>query len=221
MKTRTAERRVLPSQALLSCPVIAVLRAGGATDYAPVVETLAEAGIRSIELTLSTPGTLDCFDKLRSSIPDDTEIGVGTVTSVVQALAAIEAGADFLVTPVTDPAIVEASAAATVPIYPGGLTPTELHAGWAAGATAVKLFPASTVGPAYIGQLNGPFPGMHIVPSGGIEIDHIGSWMAAGALAVSLGGPLIGDAFKGGSLNALKERASRAVEISLEGRAQP
>lgn len=220
MKTRTAVRRVLPSQALLSCPVVAVLRAGGASDYAPVVETLGAAGIRSIELTLSTPGTLDSFDRLRSSIPDEIEIGVGTVTSVVQALAAIEAGADFLVTPVTDAAIVEASAAAGVPIYPGGLSPTELHTGWAAGASAVKIFPASTVGPGYIGQLKGPFPGMQVVPSGGIEIEHIGSWMAAGALAVSLGGPLIGDAFKGGSLAALKVRASRAVQLSLEGRVQ-
>ncbi|MFJ5962130.1 bifunctional 4-hydroxy-2-oxoglutarate aldolase/2-dehydro-3-deoxy-phosphogluconate aldolase [Pseudarthrobacter oxydans] len=220
MNTRTAERRVPPSQALLSCPVVAVLRAGAAADYAPVVETLGEAGIRSIELTLSTPGTLEGFNKLRSTIPDEIEIGVGTVTSMVQALAAIEAGADFLVTPVTDTAIVEACAAAGVPVYPGGLTPTELHAGWAAGATAVKLFPASTVGPGYIGQLKGPFPGIQVVPSGGIGIEDIGSWMAAGALAVSLGGPLIGDAFKGGSLTALKERATSAVEAALEGRVQ-
>jgi 2-dehydro-3-deoxyphosphogluconate aldolase/(4S)-4-hydroxy-2-oxoglutarate aldolase len=184
------------------------------------VETLGEAGIHSIELTLSTPGTIEGFKKLRSAVPDDIDIGVGTVTSVVHALAALEAGADFLVTPVTDTAIVEACAAAGVPVYPGGLTPTELHASWAVGATAVKLFPASTVGPSYIRQLKGPFPGIQVVPSGGIGIEDIGRWMAAGALAVSLGGPLIGDAFTGGSLAALKERATRAVEAALERRVQ-
>ncbi|YCK79982.1 bifunctional 4-hydroxy-2-oxoglutarate aldolase/2-dehydro-3-deoxy-phosphogluconate aldolase (plasmid) [Arthrobacter sp. D3-18] len=205
----------------MDCPVIAVLRACHARDYVPVVAALGEAGIRSIELTLSTPGTLETFEALRAATDDAVEIGVGTVTSTVQTIAAIEAGADFLVTPVTDTAIVEAAVAAKIPIYPGGLTPTELHAGWAAGATAVKVFPAATVGPGYISQLQGPFPGIQVVPSGGIGIDDIGSWMKAGAVAVSLGGPLIGDAFKGGSLAALKDRARTAVQAALENQVKP
>lgn len=216
MKTPTAARRIHPSAALLSSPVIAVLRAGRAVDYAPVVATLAQAGIRSIEVTLSTPGTLDHLERLRSSIPNEIEIGVGTVTNVVEAIAAIEAGADFLVTPVMDTLIIEASAAAGIPVYPGGLTPTELHAGWSAGATAVKVFPATVVGPDYVSQLRGPFPNIEVIPSGGVGIDEITAWMKAGALAVSLGGPLIGDAFHGGSMVSLRDRAERALELALE-----
>jgi 2-dehydro-3-deoxyphosphogluconate aldolase/(4S)-4-hydroxy-2-oxoglutarate aldolase len=119
-----------------------------------------------------------------------------------------------------DTAIIEASVAAGIPVYPGGLTPTELHAGWSAGATAVKIFPATVVGPDYVSQLRGPFPNIEIVPSGGVGIDEITPWMRAGALAVSLGGPLIGDAFNGGSMVSLRDRAERALELALESQAR-
>lgn len=220
MRTFAAPKRIAPQANLLQSPVIAVLRAGHATDYAPVVETLAGAGVSSIELTLSTPGTLDHLQKLQANLPDGVEIGVGTVTDIIQAIAAIEAGASFLVTPVTDAALVESAAASGVPVYPGGLTPTELHAGWTAGATAVKVFPASIVGPGYISHLRGPFPDIQVIPSGGLNLDDIPGWLDAGALAVSLGGPLIGDAFQGGSLVALRDRARRAIQLAQEGRGQ-
>jgi 2-dehydro-3-deoxyphosphogluconate aldolase/(4S)-4-hydroxy-2-oxoglutarate aldolase len=116
-------------------------------------------------------------------------------------------GADYLVTPITDREIVQAAVQRGKPVFPGGLTPTELHQGWSLGCTAVKLFPASTVGPGYISQLRGPFPDIVVVPSGGIAIEDVPAWIRAGALAVSRGGPLIGDAFKGGDLALLTERA--------------
>jgi 2-dehydro-3-deoxyphosphogluconate aldolase/(4S)-4-hydroxy-2-oxoglutarate aldolase len=218
MRTFAARKRTEPPATLLQSPLIAVLRTSHAKDYAPVVETLAGAGVSSIELTLSTPGTLDHLQKLQANLPDGIKIGIGTVTDIVQAIAAIEAGASFLVTPVTDTAIVESAAASGVPVYPGGFTPTELCAGWTAGATAVKIFPASVVGPEYISHLRGPFPDIQIVPSGGLGLDDIPRWMGAGALAVSLGGPLIGDAFQGGSLVALRDRAERALELAREGK---
>jgi 2-dehydro-3-deoxyphosphogluconate aldolase/(4S)-4-hydroxy-2-oxoglutarate aldolase len=107
----------------------------------------------------------------------------------------------------------DAAVARGIPIIPGGLTPTELHAGWSAGAAAVKVFPASTVGSDYIGQLHGPFPEMQLIPSGGISIQDAPKWISAGALAVSLGGPLIGDAFAGGSLTQLTQRARLVTEL--------
>ncbi|WP_423919475.1 bifunctional 4-hydroxy-2-oxoglutarate aldolase/2-dehydro-3-deoxy-phosphogluconate aldolase [Frigoribacterium sp. 2-23] len=199
--------RTDPSQILIDTGVVAVLRAPHARDYAPVIEALAEGGVRSIELTLSTPGTFDELPELRRRFDDAIEIGVGTVTSVVQAQTAIDLGADYLVTPITVADLIDVAVSGGVPIYPGGLTPTELFAGWARGATAVKLFPASTVGPGYLGQLSGPFPDLEVVPSGGISIDDVDGWISAGALAVSLGGPLLQDAFRGGSARALEERA--------------
>jgi 2-dehydro-3-deoxyphosphogluconate aldolase/(4S)-4-hydroxy-2-oxoglutarate aldolase len=88
-----------------------------------------------------------------------------------------------------------------------------MHTAWSLGATAVKLFPASVVGPGYIGQLRGPFPDLPVIPSGGVSIQDAPTWIRAGALAVSLGGPLLGDAFKGGDLAALTERAAEVTRL--------
>jgi 2-dehydro-3-deoxyphosphogluconate aldolase / (4S)-4-hydroxy-2-oxoglutarate aldolase len=98
-------------------------------------------------------------------------------------------------------------------VVPGGLTPTEVAAAWAAGATAVKVFPVSAVGgPAYVKAVRAPLPEVPLVPTGGIGVDDIGAYLAAGAAAVGLGSPLLGDAGEpGGDLDALADRARRAV----------
>ncbi len=204
--------RASASPTLLRTRAIAVLRAPHAREYAPVVEALATGGVLSVELTLSTPGVVEELPALLERFGDTVEFGVGTVTTPDEVEAVVDAGAAYIVTPITVPAIIRSAVARGVPVYPGGLTPTELFAGWALGATAVKVFPASQVGPGYIADLRGPFPGIQVVPSGGVGIQDIGSWIRAGALAVSLGGPLIGDAFKGGDLGALTDRAQRVRE---------
>lgn len=209
-------RRPAPSAILQANPVVAVLRAGHAREYAPVIAALADGGVRSIELTLSTAGVFELLPGLIRDFGDQIEIGVGTVTAEAEASEALDAGARFLVTPVTDTAIVRAAAERDIPVFPGGLTPTELFTGWRAGATAVKVFPASTVGVGYIAQLRGPFPDLAVIPSGGVEIEDAPGWIRAGAMAVSLGGPLIGDAFKGGDLAALTRRAGRVSRLVAE-----
>lgn len=200
--------RPAPSDILLKTRIVAVLRATHAREYSPVIQALLDGGVRSIELTLSTAGVFEELPLLRAHFGDSIEIGVGTVTTVAQAVAAMDAGADYLVTPITEPEVIKAAVHRGVPVFPGGLTPTELHRGWSLGSTAVKLFPASVVGPPYISQLRGPFPDLEVVPSGGIAIEDAPLWIRAGALAVSMGGPLIGDAFKGGSLTELTQRAA-------------
>lgn len=205
--------RSAPSELLRRTPIIAVLRARDAADYAPVIDVLLEHGVRSVELTLSTPGTFEHLSALVAGDAGEKEIGVGTITTVEEAQRAIDAGAHYLVTPVLDAAIIAVAVRAGVPIYPGGFTPTELFAGWRAGATAVKIFPAQTVGPQFGTHLRGPFPDLEFVPSGGISLDDVPAWLEAGALAVSLGGPLVGDALKGGSLDALAERVRRIVAL--------
>jgi len=203
-----------PLSAILQAnPVVAVLRASHAREYAPVIDALVKGGVRSIELTLSTDGVFDLLPEIKRQFGADAEIGVGTVTSGELAKRALDGGADYLVTPAMLIDVVRAAVEADVPVFPGGLTPTELLAGMQAGATAVKLFPASTVGPGYLGQLQGPFPNMRVIPSGGIGIDDAADWIAAGALAVSLGGPLIRDAFSGGDLAALTTRARQLSSL--------
>lgn len=211
--------RAPASQILLHTGAIAVLRAPHANAYAPIVEALVTGGILSIELTLSTPGVFEELPLLQERFGDTAEFGVGTVTTVDEAVWAIEAGATYLVTPVTDKAIIAAAVERGVAIYPGGLTPTELFNGWSSGATAVKVFPASVVGADYVSMLRGPFPDIQVVPSGGVDIDQAAAWVKAGALAVSLGGPLLGDAFKGGDLRQLTDRATRLRNVIDEAKA--
>lgn len=216
------QERPAPSSMLLRNPVVAVLRARHADEYAPVISALAEGGVRSIELTLSTAGVFDLLPALIRDFGDEVEIGVGTITTTAEAERALDTGARFLVTPVTDNEIVRSAVARSVPVFPGGLTPTELLRGWRSGATAVKIFPASSVGPGYISQLRGPFPEIQVIPSGGVGIDDAPAWISAGAMAVSLGGPLLGDAFRGGDLGQLRARAaevSRLVAAALHTRA--
>ena len=205
-----------PSALLRETRAVAVLRASHSSDYAPVIEALQHGGGLSIELTLSTPGVWEEREELPllcEQFGDSLEIGVGTVTEATEAEIALDLGAAYIVTPVTDPGIVTACVSRGVPVYPGGLTPTELHTGWKLGATAVKIFPASTVGAGYVSQLRGPFPDIQVIPSGGVNIEDVPSWIKAGALAVSLGGPLLGDAFKGGDLQELTARAKLVREL--------
>ena len=207
------DRPSLPERTAASRLVV-VIRGERAEQYAPVLETLAGAGIRSVELTLSTPGTLEELPALLEGFGDRMDIGIGTVTDPADLVTAAERGAHYIVTPITRADILEAAATAGIPLVPGGLTPSELHAGWAAGAAAVKVFPASVVGPGYVKDLRGPFPGIKVIPSGGVDLEAAGAWLRAGAEAVSVGGPLLGDALMGGSLDALAERAAQFVGVT-------
>ncbi|MDN5601521.1 MAG: bifunctional 4-hydroxy-2-oxoglutarate aldolase/2-dehydro-3-deoxy-phosphogluconate aldolase [Dermabacteraceae bacterium] len=194
--------------------LIVVIRGERAAQYAPVLDTLASAGIRSVELTLSTPGTLEELPALLAQFGERMDIGIGTVTDPADLRTAAEHGAHYIVTPITRTDLLDAAAGAGIAIVPGGLTPSELHAGWSAGAAAVKVFPASVVGPGYVKDLRGPFPGIRVIPSGGVDLEAAAAWLQAGAEAVSVGGPLVGDALKGGSLEALAERAAQFVGIT-------
>lgn len=205
--------RVALPQHTVDSRLVVVARAQRAEDYDAVLAVLIDAGIRSVELTLTTPGTFDRMPHLLAQYGAVADLGIGTVTSASDLARAADAGASYLVTPITSPAFVAQATDAGVPIVPGGLTPTELYASWSAGASAVKIFPAGQVGPGYLKDLRGPFPDLVAVPSGGVDLAGASAWLAAGALAVSVGGPLLGDAFAGGDLVALRDRAQAFVEV--------
>ncbi|WP_223623555.1 bifunctional 4-hydroxy-2-oxoglutarate aldolase/2-dehydro-3-deoxy-phosphogluconate aldolase [Microbacterium sp. EST19A] len=205
--------RVALPQRTVDSRLIVVARAQRAEDYDAVLDVLIDAGIRSLELTLTTPGTFDRMPHLLAQYGDVVDLGVGTVTNAADLARAVEAGASYLVTPITSAAFVRQATDAGAAIVPGGLTPTELFASWSAGASAVKIFPAGQVGPAYLKDLRGPFPDLVAVPSGGVDLDGASAWLTADAVAVSVGGPLLGDAFAGGDLVALRDRAQAFVEV--------
>jgi 2-dehydro-3-deoxyphosphogluconate aldolase / (4S)-4-hydroxy-2-oxoglutarate aldolase len=195
--------------AVVRSGVVAVLRAATADGFAAVTDVLVSAGITAIEVTLTSRGAVQALAGLRRQLPPSAVIGAGTILTADQAKASVDAGAAFLVSPVLDPSLIEGLG---VPFYPGALSPTEVFAAHRAGAPLVKLFPAATVGPRYIKDLHGPLPGVRLMPTGGIAIDDIPAWLSAGASAVGLGGPLLGDAAAGGSLTALAGRARRAAD---------
>jgi 2-dehydro-3-deoxyphosphogluconate aldolase/(4S)-4-hydroxy-2-oxoglutarate aldolase len=190
--------------------IVAVLRAGSADAYRPVVAALVESGVEAIELTLTTPGTLEALPELVEQFPGAL-LGVGTVRTAEQASSAAAGGAKFVVAPNLNESVVAAAHAAGVPALPGVMTPSEVARALEAGCDAVKVFPAQTLGAGYYKHLQGPFPGLQAIPSGGVGLAEARAWLAAGAPAVSVGGPLLGDVFKGGSVDALRQRTAEFV----------
>jgi 2-dehydro-3-deoxyphosphogluconate aldolase/(4S)-4-hydroxy-2-oxoglutarate aldolase len=176
-------------EALVSDGVAAVVRAARVADPAGSVSALAEAGVRCVEFTFTIPGVLAVIEK--ASGTPGAVVGAGTVRSGDQARQAIDAGARFIVSPGLVPGIEEPCAAAGIPLILGALTPTEIMAVLAAGAAAVKLFPASLGGPGYVRQVLAPFPGVPIVASGGIGALAVRSFLDAGAVAVMAGSELV------------------------------
>jgi 2-dehydro-3-deoxyphosphogluconate aldolase / (4S)-4-hydroxy-2-oxoglutarate aldolase len=202
---------------LLDSGVVAILRAGSGERVENVAGALIEAGITCLELTLTTPGALDGLVRVRELAGSDAAVGMGSVVKAADARAAIEHGADFLVSPAVAPEVLEV-AARRVPCYPGGFTPTELLEAWGLGAAAVKLFPAASGGPRHLRAVRDPLPEIPLVPTGGVALSDIPAYLEAGAVAVGLGGPLLGDALAGGSLSALRDRASVALEAVAAAR---
>jgi 2-dehydro-3-deoxyphosphogluconate aldolase/(4S)-4-hydroxy-2-oxoglutarate aldolase len=200
--------------------VVAILRAADAGRFLDVGRQLYEGGVRAIEVTLTSQGALEAFGRLREELPEDAVLGVGTVRSSADAERAVEVGATYLVAPDFRGDVVAFGVGRGVPVVPGALTPTEVVAAWGAGATAVKVFPVSAVGgAAYVKAVRAPLPEVPLVPTGGVGIDDIGAYLDAGAVAVGVGSPLLGDAGEpGGDLAGLAGRARRAVAAATRAR---
>ena len=205
--------------AISAAGLVAVLRAPTADHFGAITDTLVRAGVRAIEITLSTPGAVRSIAALSRAHGSDVLIGAGTVVTADQAERCIDAGAAFLVSPAASPDVIAAARIAGVAACPGALTPTEILAAHRAGASMVKLFPASTLGPGFITAVHGPLPDIPMMPTGGIAIGDIAAWLEAGAAAVGIGGPLIGDAGVHGADAALATRAHRAVRAATAARA--
>lgn len=222
MSTRTTPvegSRVPISRELQDTRLIAILRARDSSCAEAVVDTLVSNGIRCLELTMTTPGALEVIERLAARLPAEIDLGMGTVLSAADVGRAADAGARFVVSPSVSVEVIETANRRGMASYPGAFTPTEIHAAWTAGASAVKLFPGGSLGPGYLSAVRGPLPDIPIVPTGSISLADIDAWFAAGAQAVGLGSPLIGDSMtRGGDLNALAERTRIACAAAMEGR---
>jgi 2-dehydro-3-deoxyphosphogluconate aldolase/(4S)-4-hydroxy-2-oxoglutarate aldolase len=186
---------------------IAIIRGRTVAHFADTARTMVQSGIRLLEFPLTTAGVCDVLPHVVAEHRDTAYVGAGTVTTLERAQAAHEAGAQFLVTPNLDLAVVDYARKVALPIFVGALTPTEIHSAWQAGATAIKLFPASIGGPTYLEELRGgPFPDIPLIPTGGVDNTNAQAYLNAGALALGMGSALLGSAPNGGSQEELRVR---------------
>ncbi len=196
--------------ALAADRALTVVRAPELPDAAALCRALAEGGIRTVELTFTTPGVLGHLE--RAAGVESTNLGVGTVRSAAQARDAVNAGARFLVTPDVNEEVAEAARDLGVPIFLGALTPTEVARAAALGSVAVKIFPARAFGPGYLKDLHGPFPGLPLLPSGGVSEANAREFLGAGAVAVCAGTSVVPpDTVAAGDWADITTRAARFV----------
>ncbi|WP_169983963.1 bifunctional 4-hydroxy-2-oxoglutarate aldolase/2-dehydro-3-deoxy-phosphogluconate aldolase [Microbispora sp. H10836] len=192
--------------------LLAIVRGDDPVAALRSIDVLAEEGVTLMEVSLSGAGALPVIRKAASSLGADVHLGAGTVLTARDAVAARDAGATFVVTPGLGEGVDEALRLG-LPVLAGALTPTEVIAATARGAAAVKLFPASAGGASYLRALRDPFPAVPFVPVGGVGLDSVHDYLEAGAVAVGLGSPLLGDAPRGGDLDGLRRRVRKALGL--------
>lgn len=192
--------------------LLAIVRGTDADAALRTVLTLAEEGVDLVEVSLVTADATEVIRRARMALGEDAGLGAGTVVTAEDADRAADAGASYLVTP----ALGEGLAAGRrlgLPVLAGALTPTEILTAMDAGADAVKLFPASLGGVPYLRALRDPFPHLLFVPVGGVDAAAAAGYLRAGAVAVGVGSPLVGDAASGGSIDELRARIRRFREV--------
>ncbi|MEV0781022.1 bifunctional 4-hydroxy-2-oxoglutarate aldolase/2-dehydro-3-deoxy-phosphogluconate aldolase [Streptomyces sp. NPDC050433] len=199
--------------------VIAIVRGTDPQAAERTVHTLREEGVALIEVSLTTPDAAGIIARCARE-SGDSLIGAGTVLTGDDARAVQQAGAAFVVTPALAEGSVTAHALG-LPVVAGALTPTEIVRAVSEGAAAVKLFPASVGGPSYLRALRDPLPGVPFVPTGGVDTEAARAYLEAGALAVGVGSPIVGDAPRGGDVDELRARCRAFLAALAAHRDQP
>ena len=200
--------------------IVAVIRLQDPGKLRAVVDAIAAGGVRALEVTMTVPGAIDLIRALAPTLPPGFLLGAGTVLDPRTAAAVIDAGAQFVVSPVFRPPVIEACHARDVAAMPGCFTPTEILAAWDAGADVVKVFPATALGPAFFKDIRGPLPQVKLMPTGGVTIENAGEWIRAGAVAVGVGTALLdAKAIAAGAYDVLRTNAERIVANVRNARA--
>lgn len=194
---------------ICSTGVVAVIRMTDEQRLTKVVEAIAAGGVKCIEITMTVPGAVELIGRLVREMPPDIVVGAGTVTDAETAKAVIDAGATFVVGPILNLEVIRTCKSADVACMPGCYSPTEILAGWNAGADIIKVFPATSLGPKFLKDIAGPFPHIKLMPTGGVSIENVGEWVAAGAVAVGIGSDLLDKkAIQEGRYDVLTTRAA-------------
>lgn len=199
--------------------LVAIIRGPNEDAAVEAAATILGEGFRFLEISLITRNALEVISRVARDAPPDAWIGAGTVRTAEDVRRVREAGGTFAVTPVVSMPVLH-EAGAEFPVIAGALTPTESWTAMESGACAVKLFPASLGGPPYLKALREPLPDVPFVPVGGVRIEQVDDYFDAGAIAVGLGSPLLGDAAAGGDLGELRGRARGFLDAAESWKAR-
>jgi 2-dehydro-3-deoxyphosphogluconate aldolase/(4S)-4-hydroxy-2-oxoglutarate aldolase len=191
---------------LLSEKMMTLVRSNSQSEGQAMADALVEAGVKVIEITLTTPGALKIIEKLLKN--KDLLVGAGTVRTVKDVKKVEDVGASFIVSPDTNEDVIAATKKLKLVSMPGVSTPTEVAIAEESGADILKLFPAAILGPAHLKMIREPFPNNRWCPTAGITLESIPKWFEAGADLVGLGGPLTKDGISGVSKNVLAFRTA-------------
>lgn len=200
--------------------MIPVVRVSTREQAICAVEGIIEAGITVVELTLTVPGAIQIIEGLAKKYGEKLLVGAGTVLDAETCRLALLAGAEFIVSPVFDVRVLEVARTYGKICMPGALTPTEALVAWQAGADLVKIFPCNSVGgPSYIKSLKGPFPQMEVVVTGGVNLENVAHFLAAGVTAVGVGEIIFArEAIQTGNVSAIAANARRFVDAIKSAR---
>ncbi len=207
-------------EAIRAAGVVAVVRVDSQDEALGATRALLRGGVRAIEVTFTVPDAARVIARVaQESAAGNFEapegellLGAGTVTSAAQAGEAIEAGAQYLVSPCVVPEVIAAAQERGVAMLPGALTPTEVFNAYQMGGDIIKIFPAARMGPSYLKDLKAPLPHIPMLPTGGVDAQNAGEWIKAGAVALGVGGKLVDRAaIKAGDWDALTTRAKELV----------
>ncbi|MBU2904553.1 bifunctional 4-hydroxy-2-oxoglutarate aldolase/2-dehydro-3-deoxy-phosphogluconate aldolase [Arenibacter algicola] len=170
-------------------PIVGIVRGVSMDVMRDIAKAYLKAGLHTIEITMNTAGATEIISKLRSEF-NDLNVGAGTVCNMEDYDRAVAAGAQFIVTPIIDEAVIKGAVAQGIPIFPGGYSPTEIYRAWSLGASAVKIFPASQLGVQFIKDISAPLNEIKLLPTGGVSLENIKSFFEAGVVGVGMGSSL-------------------------------
>ena len=203
---------------VLQSGIVAIVRTDNADKAKKIVCAISEGGINVIEVTMSVPGAIDVIKELSGFCAQaGITLGVGSVLDPETARAAILAGAEYVVTPCLNPAVIKLCNRYQVPSMPGAMSVREVVEAMEAGADIVKVFPGELLGPQFIKAVHGPIPQAPLMPTGGVASDNVKEWFAAGAVALGVGGSLTAGA-KTGDYAAVTAAAKLFVAKIREAR---
>ena len=200
--------------------LVAIVRLDDLSAAIPLTEALLRGGVRSVEFTFTNPLAGRVIEQVRGALTGQVAVGAGSVLDPETARVALLAGAEFVVTPTLNVATIEICSRYGVPTVIGALTPTEILTAWQAGASYVKVFPATVGGPQYLKDVRGPLPQVKLIPTGGVNLDNAADFIRAGASAIAVGGNLV-DALtvRNEDWATLEERARQFSEVVAAARA--